>query len=248
MTAGVIAEPDIHRGHLVLVNRQYPYSGRVPPLVPVQEEKPAVFMEHRAAASLSGLMAAMHGWRQITAVSGWRSLQEQQDIWDQSLSENGPAFTQTYVAVPGHSEHQTGLAIDLALKSPAIDRICPDFPYEGICQTFRENAAAFGFVERYPAGKESVTGIGHEPWHFRYVGVPHAQIMTAMGLTLEEYHALLRRFPYGRPPFVYACGERVFEIAYLPAQDGDILWEAPPVPYTISGNNMDGCIVTKWKD
>ena len=91
------------------------------------------------------------------------------------------------MALPGCSEHQTGLAIDLGLRGPEVDFLCPDFPYTGPCGDFRRLAADYGFVERYPAGKEPITGIAHEPWHFRYVGVPHAERMAAMGLVLEEY-------------------------------------------------------------
>ncbi len=114
-------------------------------------------------------------------------MEEQTQIYEDSLRENGGEFTKKFVALPGCSEHQTGLAIDLGLCKEEIDFICPDFPYEGICQKFRQMAPDYGFVERYPAGKEKVTGIGHEPWHFRYVGRPHARIMTDRGLVLEEY-------------------------------------------------------------
>ena len=95
--------------------------------------------------------------------------------------------TRKFVAYPGCSEHQTGLAIDLGANLPEIDFICPEFPDTGIFGKFREKAADFGFIERYPKGKEAVTGIGAEPWHFRYVGVPHAAVMKAGGLVLEEY-------------------------------------------------------------
>ncbi|MFR1232947.1 MAG: D-alanyl-D-alanine carboxypeptidase family protein [Evtepia gabavorous] len=79
-------------------------------------------------------MAAIGGWKEIVPVSGWRALEEQQAIWEDSLAENGLPFTQTYVAYPGHSEHQTGLAIDLGRRSASIDFIRPDFPYTGLCQ------------------------------------------------------------------------------------------------------------------
>ena len=98
-------------------------------------------------------------------------------------------FRSTYVALPGHSEHESGLAVDLGLKKDVIDFIRPDFPYDGICGVFRELAPDYGFIERYPRGKEAVTGIGHEPWHFRYIGTPHARILTESGLVLEEYAA-----------------------------------------------------------
>ena len=124
-------------------------------------------------------------------VSGWRSHREQQKIWDDTIAEKGELFTRKYVAVPGCSEHETGLAIDLAENAPEIDFICPEFPRTGICGKFRERAPHYGFIERYPKGKESVTGIGAEPWHFRYVGLPHSLIMTGLGLVLEEYVGLI---------------------------------------------------------
>ena len=129
-------------------------------------------LEQCAATALNQLMAELDGWRYITAVSGWRSQEEQREIYLQSLLENGEEFTNQFVARPGHSEHQTGLAIDLGLKQPDIDFLRPYFPYKGICQTFRELSTDYGFIERYPAGQEAITGIAHEPWHFRYVGVP----------------------------------------------------------------------------
>lgn len=146
-----------------------------------------VLLERQAAYALEQLMARIDGWRAIVPVSGWRSGMEQRQIWEDSLRENGMEFTKTYVAFPGHSEHESGLAIDLGLKKENIDFIRPDFPYDGICGTFRALAPDYGFIERYPKGKEAVTGIGHEPWHFRYVGTPHARRMTEAGLVLEEY-------------------------------------------------------------
>ncbi len=150
-----------------------------------------VFLERQAACALERLMERIDGWRAIVPVSGWRSGKEQKQIWEESLRENGMEFTRTYVALPGHSEHESGLAVDLGLKKDVIDFIRPDFPYDGICGVFRELAPDYGFIERYPRGKEAVTGIGHEPWHFRYIGTPHARILTESGLVLEEYAAQL---------------------------------------------------------
>lgn len=173
---------------MILVNAHHPCPEQSRDLVPVRPGS-GVLLEREAASWLNLLMAGLDGWRYITPVSGYRSQKEQQIIWDTSLAENGAEFTARYVAHPGHSEHQTGLAIDLGRSGPELDFLRPDFPYEGICQEFRVRAPAFGFVERYPEGKQAVTGIAHEPWHFRYVGTPHARIMTRLGLTLEEYLA-----------------------------------------------------------
>lgn len=179
-------------------------------------------------------------------MSGYRSAEEQTEIFQSSLRENGEEYTRKYVAVPNHSEHQTGLAIDLGLKQEVIDFICPEFPYEGICDRFRRTAPAYGFIERYPKGKEGVTGIGHEPWHFRYVGYPHSEIMSEYGLTLEEYMAWIKQFSC-QSPLRWTKGSQVTEIFYTEAfQTGTTAITLPEDSlYTISGNNVDGFIVTR---
>lgn len=218
-------------------------------LVPVCEDHDQVLMLHRSVVLLSKLMDELNGWAQITAVSGWRSEHEQEGIFTQSLKENGAAFTKQFVARPGHSEHQTGLAIDLGLKQPNIDFIRPDFPYFGICQLFREKATLYGFIERYPAGKEHITGIAHEPWHFRYVGTPHAAIMTELGLTLEEYLSFLKQFPHGSNAYLYQKSGICIAISYLEAsKDGETCASLnADLPYSISGNNQDGFVITEWR-
>lgn len=241
---------DIYKGNLILVNRKYPYhEEKKENLIPVPGEGSQVFLNRRAAALLSNLMEKIAGWQEIIPVSGWRSLEEQKKIWDTSLLESGQSFTEKYVAVPGHSEHQTGLAIDLGLRAEEIDFIRPDFPYQGICGRFRDNAADFGFVERYPKGKEEITGIGHEPWHFRYVGMPHAALMKERDMTLEEYTDFIRQYPYGSRPLEYQKkGLRLF-VSYLKADAGENteLTVSQELPYSISGNNVDGFIVTEWR-
>lgn len=146
-----------------------------------------VLLKREAAEALKSLLEAVDKESEITVVSGYRSREEQKRIWDESLLENGMEFTGTYVAYPDHSEHQTGLAIDLAKRQENIDFIRPEFPDTGVFAEFRRRAAEFGFVERYPAGREKVTGIGAEPWHFRYVGCPHAKRMKERDMVLEEY-------------------------------------------------------------
>ncbi len=171
-------------------------------------------------------------------------MREQREIWDGSMAENGTEFTRKYVALPGCSEHQTGLAIDLALRSDNIDFIRPDFPYDGICGRFRALAADYGFIERYQAGKEHITGIAAEPWHFRYVGRPHARLMSDNGLCLEEYVELLRSYPY--PERLLETRGGVYEADVGFACDKSEL-ELPDAPYQISGNNVDGYIYTLWR-
>lgn len=245
----VMPKKSVHAGNLILINAQHACcSENVEKLLVPAHSGIKVLLERRAAVLLSKLMNSIQGWQQISAVSGWRSREEQQMIYDQSLRESGAAFTKQFVAKPGHSEHQTGLAIDLGLRKPQIDFIRPDFPYSGICQMFRKEAAAYGFIERYPKGKETVTGIAHEPWHFRYVGAPHAAIMAGLSLTLEEYHAFLKQYPYGKKRFLYRAGNQNIEISYIKAAVGANTGFGirNDIPYSVSGNNTDGFVLTEW--
>ncbi len=246
----VLQKEEIYSGSLILVNRTYAYKENRSgfpelSLLPGLEEEPEILLQRRAAVLLLYLMDKINGWQGIVPVSGWRSLREQEEIWDSSLKENGRKFTETYVAVPGHSEHQTGLAIDLGRKQDSVDFIRPEFPYTGICGVFRERAAEYGFIERYPEGKEAVTGIGYEPWHFRYVGVPHAGIMEREGLTLEEYIDFLRQFPYGERPYRYCREGQEFLVSYLELSEAITIEIDDSHPYWISGNNADGFVITQ---
>lgn len=244
-----LTNKQLHSGNLILINKEHGILKQASgTLVPVANQSD-MLLQRQAAALLENLMEQINGWQYIAPVSGWRSNDEQQQIWDDSLAENGLAFTQTYVAVPGHSEHQTGLAIDLALKQKNIDFICPDFPYEGICQKFRDMAPDYGFIERYPKGRENITGIGHEPWHFRYVGVPHAKIMTENGLVLEEYMDFIKNYEYGSKPYILSVNGRKISVSYLPLtnKNGTRLMIDDSFIYSISGNNFDGFIMTEWR-
>lgn len=188
------ARPVLPDDGLLLVNASHPLPrgfapAQLAPALPGFEE---VLLQRQAAGALTALLQALQlPPRQILPVSGYRPHAEQQQIWDETLRDKGAAFTHTYVALPGCSEHETGLAIDLALNRPPVDFIRPHFPRRGCCGQFRRRAAEYGFIERYPAGKQQVTGIGAEPWHFRYVGAPHAAAIASRGLALEEYLQLL---------------------------------------------------------
>lgn len=193
MIIGEMSKKEKFNRNLILVNAKNPYHEDADRLrlSQVYKNAPVILLEKHAQKQLSILMDEINGWEKIVPVSGWRSFDEQQEIYRASLEENGEEFTEKFVALPGCSEHQSGLAIDLALKKENIDFICPDFPYSGICQRFRERAASYGFIERYQKEKEHITGISAEPWHFRYVGCPHAGRMNDLHMCLEEYVAFI---------------------------------------------------------
>ena len=184
----------IYEGNLILVNEKNPIRKAADiQLVPADEKRHDILLEAKAAEALKILLNEISAGESIVCVSGYRSLAEQTEIYEDSLRENGDVFTRKFVALPGRSEHQSGLAIDLGLNADSVDFICPDFPHSGICQRFREKAAKFGFIQRYEKGKEKITGISCEPWHFRYVGVEHAKAIVERKITLEEYIEWLRK-------------------------------------------------------
>ncbi|WP_308588901.1 M15 family metallopeptidase [uncultured Oscillibacter sp.] len=238
-----LSRDQVFTGPLLLVNRDHPLRHPSPAaLAPVDSRHPDILLESRSTQMLSACIRQVGGGREIVPVSGWRSQAEQQRIWDDTLAAHGQDFTRRYVALPGCSEHQTGLAIDLGRAAAHIDFIRPAFPYDGLCGEFRRAAPRYGFIERYPRGKEAVTGISHEPWHFRYVGAPHAQLMAENGLCLEEYRAFLRRSPR-------SCrleNGRMAQVFYVPSAGAVTEVELPDGCCQVSGDNVDGFIVTAW--
>jgi LAS superfamily LD-carboxypeptidase LdcB len=123
---------------------------------------------------------------EIVAVSGYRSYGTQKAIYNNNLKTKGEEHTRRYSAFPGTSEHQTGLAMDVS--SPSINNRLEDTlgdTQEGIW--LAANAPDFGFIIRYPEGKEDITGYAYEPWHLRYVGKDLAQTISEQATTLEEF-------------------------------------------------------------
>ena len=237
----------VYEGNLILVNHNHPYNEVFAEknLVAVEFNDNSLKMKQQCASVFTRLMDKLRAWKKIHMVSGWRSLLEQERIYAESLSENGAEFTAKYVALPGCSEHQTGLAIDLALNKPEVDFIRPYFPDTGICGVFKKKSVIYGFIERYPKGKEHVTGIAHEPWHFRYVGAPHAALINRFDDTLEEYHERLKQFPFGGTGLICEFNGLSAEVFYLSVEKNEWHFKIDDnTMYTVSGNNTDGFIIT----
>ncbi|WP_033371432.1 M15 family metallopeptidase [Humibacter albus] len=123
----------------------------------------------------------------LTLQSGYRSYQTQVSVYDQDVAANGQAYADTDTARPGHSEHQTGLSVDISAASGECTlNACFGQTAEG--RWLAANAWRFGFLLRYPSDKVPVTGFTYEPWHFRYIGLPLATELHDTGVTtLEEY-------------------------------------------------------------
>lgn len=247
----MLKKSNLHKGHLILVNNDYPINDSLlyaeEQMVSLNEEFKNIYLEFRVANLLTQLFKKIGCKDEIVPVSGFRSYIEQEQIYHSSLAEKGESFTKKYVALPNKSEHQTGFAVDLAENAKQIDFITPNFPDTGLCGEFKKIAAKYGFVERYRKSKEKITGISHEPWHFRYVGYPHAQIMQDNDLCLEEYILFIKEFEYGKKTLILDDFSKKTEIFYVPANKDYIGIEIPQSScFQISGNNIDGFIVTVW--
>ena len=133
--------------------------------------------------------AAKAAKNDLIVTSAYRSAADQKKLVAESIAKSGAAYTEKYVNQAGHSEHQLGLAVDLS----SLDKDCKaNFAR---CNLKKETAAwlannsyKYGFILRYPEGKEDLTGIEAESWHFRYVGKDMAKLVRDSGLTFDEIY------------------------------------------------------------
>ena len=119
----------------------------------------------------------------ITIVSAYRDYEYQSKLFQEYVQEKGLNYALNCSAKPGHSEHQTGLAIDVMGENGDYNLFEQTKEFEWM----KDHAHEFGFILRYPKGKEKITGFKYEPWHYRYVGIELASTIFEKKMTLEEY-------------------------------------------------------------
>jgi D-alanyl-D-alanine carboxypeptidase len=143
----------------------------------------------KAAPSFNAMMAAASAVGEpMTVTSSYRSYSDQVSTYAYWVNTSGKAGADTYSARPGYSEHQTGLAFDVAATVNGTNYVLSDFAKTSQYQWLQAHAADYGFIQRYYAGSESITGYQAEEWHYRYVGVTVAKDMQTKGIkTLEQY-------------------------------------------------------------
>ncbi len=190
----------MREGSLLLVNVNFAlHKEDKSDLVSAAQSYPEILVKKKVSEVLQQVFQKIGCEEHIVPVSGYRSVEEQTQIYETSLRENGENFTQKFVALPYHSEHQTGLAIDLDLKKEKIDFICP-----------------------------------------------HSQIMREKDMTLEEYLLFVKQFSQKKPYVWSDEDEKMAEIFCVGAEIRDIAMPDNCI-YQISGNNMDGFVVTLWR-
>jgi len=152
-------------------------------------------VDERAYPSLQAMMDAARAEGLSPLIcSSYRNRSEQRNLYEDKVTrcmeeglprEAAEAEAARWVAPPGTSEHETGLAVDIvSLDYQALDEAQANTPEQ---RWLMENSWKYGFILRYPADKTEITGIGYEPWHYRYVGEEAAMEMRERGLCLEEY-------------------------------------------------------------
>lgn len=242
---------DIYRGDLLLVNEAHPYrfTDSAQELVRVYEYKNSDYkvkdaylkLDRSVIEPFNKMLSDFQektGCGDVNVISGYRTYAYQQNLLNERQEEEGEAAN-NWVAKPGASEHHTGQAVDLGILNEAGKSFT--FKGTGTYKWIRKNAWRYGFIVRYQEQKKEITGINYEPWHYRYVGLPHAAIIQQKGFCYEEYIDFLRSFPFEKVHLQYEDVTGQYEIYFTQSL-------SVPVPnigeFSISGNNVDGFIVT----
>lgn len=184
----MILETNTDLNELMLVNKYFALDASYIPknlvtIAPYGE----VRLEKMAADAFIKLCAdAENDGFIIRGISGYRSYQTQESLYKRYLQNDPQWLVDTYSARPGHSEHQTGLAIDVSDGNLSILQ----FENTSSFSWMTTNAHLYGFVLRYQKGKQDITGYKYEPWHYRYVGIEVATLLYESGMTFDEYFAV----------------------------------------------------------
>lgn len=240
---------------LILVNNDYPCLSGEDGLVSLYEKKleadshsfsvkdDTVQVQAEMADALIAMLNDFYDATyddNIIVLSGYRSKEHQQELYDEDLETTGLDYSER-VSKPGYSEHQTGWGVDLSLYDGS------DYDGTGIYEWINEHCAEYGIILRYPENKTEITNIQYEPWHYRYVGKPHAAYIMQNDLCLEEYIDLIKEYPYEGEHLTFTDTDgKTYEIYYCQEDAGYDTTSVPVLSganYTVYGNNIDGFIV-----
>lgn len=247
---------DINTGKLILVNNSIPYKfPKVSNVVSVYSKKNKSYKISEKSIALNADVIAhfnkmmsdfekTENLHDIIINSAYRTKEEQEEILNEKIKQVGTVEAGKWATQPSNSEHHTGYAMDIGIYK---DNGKPQsYTGSGKYGWINENCGNYGFILRYSGDKTEITGISNEPWHYRYVGVPHANIIKNRGLCLEEYIDYLKNYGFESKHLeVTDYDNSKYEIYYVKAS---MEKTSIPVPknseYSISGNNVDGFIVT----
>lgn len=236
-----VEEDMINDGQLLLVNEEHPLKKNtiLDDVVNVFEydelEKEFGLIDANIELSIDLLYrfndmihaANKEGDFQFLLTSGYRSWDAQQTLYQEKGAD--------YALPAGYSEHNFGLALDVGSQTTTMYKAKE-------AQWLEEKAWMYGFILRYPENKSDITGISYEPWHIRYVGLPHSAVMHEKNLVLEEYLKLLET----EKTIDFTLGDVTYHIQYFPVHDANTISLPDDDYYHISGDNKEGVIVTTY--
>ncbi|WP_242248594.1 D-alanyl-D-alanine carboxypeptidase family protein [Bacillus cereus group sp. BfR-BA-01523] len=234
-----VTKEQIYKGDLLLVNKDYPVKKDSvrSDIVNVNHNSELVrgyVIFDRNLRLSEGVVkkflnvvdaAGKDGVQHFLMSSGYRDFQEQSKLYKEMGSD--------YALPAGYSEHNLGLSLDVGSTQKKMEK-APEGKW------IEENVWKHGFVLRYPKNKSNITGIQYEPWHIRYVGLPHSAIMQKKKITLEEYLDFLKE---EKEVSTEVEGKK-YKVSYYKVSDRMNVNVPVNKQYEISGNNMDGVIVT----
>ncbi|MFE1630195.1 D-alanyl-D-alanine carboxypeptidase family protein [Brevibacillus reuszeri] len=236
-----VNEDQIYQGNLLLVNKDYPVHQEgvasdvvnlsrhdylidgyalIDGSIELSEKVAESFLEMVQAASADHVNHFMIN-------SGYRGFEEQRMLYEKMGSD--------YALPEGYSEHNLGLSLDIGSTQMKMDQ-APEGKW------LKKNAWKYGFILRYPEDKVAITGIQYEPWHYRYLGLPHSAIIQEKHFTLEEYLDYLKEV---KETTVTALGGS-YRIFYYPVAQDAMIQVPTNRKYVISGDNREGVIVTVY--
>lgn len=230
-----ITDPEI-TNDLMLVNRDhivpdsFEDSGLLSgyPLIPLATSDIKINDDTLTAAKEWFDDAQKKGYDTLYVTSGYRTIERQKELYEEAADKS-------FVQPPGASEHQTGYAIDISAKEIGIHQLASHSEGKWLMKT----AAKYGFLLRYPEDKTDITGISYEPWHFRYVGQPHAYYCDLKNICLEEYIEYLQSVGEYR----IEVDGIYYSVYYVRPTDG--ILKVPAIPdCKISADNTGGYIIT----
>lgn len=237
-----VSVEEIGKGNLLLINHEHGVleSSITADVVHLQMEDELtegyhlfddeIYLSEEIAHKFSEMIAAAgeDGLNGFTVNSGYRSFDVQSELYEgMGAGRAMPA---------AHSEHHLGLALDVGSQEMKMAE-APEGKW------IEKNAWEYGFILRYPLHKTDITGIQYEPWHIRYVGLPHSAIMQEKDFVLEEYLDYLKE----EKRIKVTINQKKYTITYYPLTQTKLIEVPRNMDYDISGNNMDGIIMTVYE-
>ena len=247
-----MSSEDIRRGDLILVNHLYNYAfiyNEQTEFVKLSDNKFKYLhiqnydmkLKKNVSDALYNLVSDFYdktGVKNLNIISADRSYADQSKILENRIETDGLDEALKYVARPGYSEHNSGLAIDFAVynEDGSWGTFYGKYDYKWIA----ENAYKYGFILRYLSDKTEITKTTYESWHYRYVGAPHSYYIKQNNLCYEEYIDILKQTSFENKLNIKTEKGNydvwfTSELKFLVPTDRE---------YQISGNNADGFIIT----